>query len=274
MNFKKQIFAFAVFDLVLILILWVYLLFPVRFEQTRVGELSSTFPRWKQGEYRNSPYWKGRVFYGFMGKLEVVWRDGEACGKVKPPSPIEIYRTANGTLFLSKAAHGYIVGFFFCREGKLYWIEMVSWSRLSRNLDVFRKVIENLRFRGKPVFPLKVKFQTGWPTVKNTFFLFVLSSAGIILLSALYLALFPIFGACPSKGENCYPYSMIKFPSGFLAKSRPCCVCFRDESIEVYTRGYRSLIFPLKNFRIKGTTIYLPGAIIYLNSSPPEYLNP
>ncbi len=270
MSFKKQIFAFALFDLVLILILWAYLLFPIRFEQTKVGELSSTFPRWKRAKYSSSPYWKGEVFYGFMGKLEVVWREGDVCDKVKPPSPVELKKTPYGTLFLSKAAHGYIAGFFFCGENKLYWIDMLSWSRLSRNLDVFRKVVENLKYKGKPVFPLKVKFKTGWPTVKNSFFLFALSSAGIIFLSALYLALFPIFGACPREKEDCYPASMIKFPGKRFSKSRPCCVCFTEGKIEVYTKGYSPLYFSLEEARRSGTVIYLPGAVLYLNSPPPS----
>ncbi|GEM_PF-2805894 len=266
MNFRKQLIVFVLFDLVVISALGLYLLLPVPLYQGKVGELSGLFPRWESEEYTGSPFWEGKVFQGSLGKLEVVWRDGEACGKVKPPSPMEVKKTPYGTLFLSTAPHGYIAGFYFCGSGKLFWVDMTSWSHLSRNLSAFARVVESLKLNGKPVFPAEVKFKTGWPHIKDSLTLFLLATLGILLLSGLYLALFPFFGACPRRTESCFPSSLIKFRGKFLAKSRPCCVCVEDGKIKIYTRGYEPLIFSLEEAEIQGTTLRLPQVTLYLNS--------
>jgi len=263
-SFKKQILAFFLFDLVCVFLLAAYLFFPLSYRPLKIGELSSVFPAWKSYDYHH-PYWKGKAFTSTFGRLVVVWREDDACGKVKPPSPLEVRKISSGTLFLSPAPHGYIVGFFFCKEKKLFWIDMVSWSRLSGNLEIFFKVLENMKFRGCPLLKEEPGFKTGWPTVKDRRLVLALASSGILLLSGLYLLLFPLFGRCPDGDSLCFAASMIKFRDKRFFRSRPCCLCIKGQRAIVYTKGYPPLQFHLKDAEIKGDTIQWPNAVVYLN---------
>ncbi len=264
MSFRKQVLAFVLFDLVCILFLAGYLFFPVSYRPMKIGELSSVFPDWEISDYQH-PYWEGKAFRDAFGRLEVVWRENDACGKVKPPSPLELRKVSPGTLFLTKAPHGYIAGFFFCRGDKLYWIEIVSWSRLSRNLEIFLKVLENMKYEGQPLFKEKPTFKTGWPVVKDRKLVLALASLGIVFLSSIYLLLFPLFGKCPAGEALCFSASMVKFRDRRFFRSRPCCLCIKGGKVLIYTKGYPPVELLLKEAEIKGEILEWSHLTVYLN---------
>ena len=252
MSFKRLVLIYLVANSLIVVFLYFYLLKPVPTTLREINGIEANFPEWQMDDYWMGNGWKGKVLNDSLAELRIL----SSMEKDEEGEPIffkeklllrrEIPVFPRGIYYFTSTPFGYHVMYSFHIGKTAYWLDINSFTKLSKYKELLDAILTNMKVRGKKseirLGMLDVHFP--WKILRMNSTVFLISTGGILFLSAVFLLLFPVFGSCGNLKGNCYPLSTVKIGKGIFAKARPCCVCIEKENIIIKTRFYKEIRIP------------------------------
>ena len=253
MNFKRLVFIYAIINILIAAFLGLYLLKPIPTRVMEFDGIKGNFPAWKAEDYWMGNGWKGTIFNDKLAEFRVlISEEKEEGGEPIFEKNTLIYRKEidsfpAGIYYFVKKSHGYLVMYSFHIGKKAYWIDMNSYTKLSKYRDFFNKFLQTMTVEGRPSAISSADLEThfSWKIIRRNSTVFFMATGSILFLSVLFLMLFPLFGSCHKSEGNCYSLAIFKTGKGISSRARPCCVCFTEEEVVIKTWLYKPVKFPI-----------------------------